>query len=61
MLNCAYLENRRTGTAATPANLTRYAIYYTPQRSLLDPGATPDCARCSERHSRCATARASVR
>ena len=31
MLNCAYLENRRTGAAATPANLTRYAIYYTPQ------------------------------
>ena len=31
MLNCGYLENRRTGAAATPANLTRYAIYYTPQ------------------------------
>ena len=30
MLNCGYLENRRTGAAATPANLTRYAIYYTP-------------------------------
>ena len=31
MLNCAHLENRRTGAAATPANLARYAIYYTPQ------------------------------
>jgi hypothetical protein len=31
MLNCAHLENRRTGAAASPANLARYAIYYTPQ------------------------------
>src|SRR5262245_25648772 len=31
MLNCAHLENRRTGAAATPANLARYSIYYTPQ------------------------------
>jgi hypothetical protein len=31
MLNCAHLENRRTGAAATSANLTRYATYYTPQ------------------------------
>jgi hypothetical protein len=31
MLNCAHLENRRTGAAGTPANLARYAIYYTPQ------------------------------
>src|SRR5262245_31473818 len=30
MLNCAHLENRRTGAAAT-ANLARYAIYYTPK------------------------------
>lgn len=31
MLNCAHLEKRRTGAAACPANLARYAIYYTPQ------------------------------
>jgi hypothetical protein len=30
MLNCAHLEKRRTGAAACPANLARYAIYYTP-------------------------------
>ena len=35
MLNCAYLENRRTGAAATPANLTRYAIYYRRSHALL--------------------------
>src|SRR4030095_5361549 len=31
MLNCAHLEKRRTGAAACPENLARYAIYYTPQ------------------------------
>src|SRR5262249_61540862 len=30
MLNCAHLENRRTGTAASPPNLAPYAIYSTP-------------------------------
>lgn len=31
MFNCAPLEKRRTGAAASPADLARYAIYYTPQ------------------------------
>src|SRR4029078_2323796 len=31
MFNCAPLEKRRTGAAASPAHLARYAIYYTPQ------------------------------
>jgi len=31
MFNCAPLEKRRTGAAASPVDLARYAIYYTPQ------------------------------
>ena len=31
MFNCAPLEKRRTGAAASPADLARYVIYYTPQ------------------------------
>ena len=31
MFNCAPLEKRRTGAAASPVDLARYVIYYTPQ------------------------------